>query len=70
MGHDWLMVFGSGDDAPGKSLDEIFHCRRCGAVKHDYRHNGGRRSPNYPTYYRPAGPQPANVEHCPGPRPE
>ena len=52
-GHSWMLVFGSGEDAPNKSLDEIFHCKRCGMVKHDYRHNGGQRSPNYPNFLMP-----------------
>jgi hypothetical protein len=41
-------VFSSGEDAPGKSLDTCEQCNTCGAVIHDYRHNGGQRSPNYP----------------------
>jgi hypothetical protein len=45
---DRLLVFSSGEDAPGKSLDTCEQCKTCGAVIHDYRHNGGQRSPNYP----------------------
>ncbi len=42
------LVFSSGEDAPGKSLDTCEQCNTCGAVIHDYRHGGGLRSPNYP----------------------
>ncbi|HTQ47471.1 MAG TPA: hypothetical protein VMI75_32165 [Polyangiaceae bacterium] len=48
---DHLLVFSSGEDAPGKSLDTLSLCQVCGALVHDYRHNGGQRSPNYPIVY-------------------
>lgn len=48
---DRRLVFSSGEDAPGKSLDTCEQCNTCGAVIHDYRHGGGQRSPNYPMVY-------------------
>ena len=66
--HKWRLVIGKGSDVPNDSLDEVFWCERCGTVKHDYRHGGGLRSPNYPLYYIPGlGPTP-NSQHCVGER--
>lgn len=45
------LIFATGEDAPGKSLDTISQCQQCGAVIHDYAHSGGQRSPNYPMVY-------------------
>ena len=51
--HDWKFICAFGEDAPGKSLDTISHCQKCGAVKHDYAHGGGQTSPNYPMIHKP-----------------
>src|SRR5688572_14313493 len=64
--HKWRLVLGVGEDAPNKSKDEIYWCERCGCVRHDYSHNGGQKSPNYPVFYIPgSGPQP-NSQECKG----
>lgn len=64
-GHDWTLIIGMGEDAPGKSLDEVFWCQACGTVKHDYRHNGGERSPNYPDFFKPGGNEVRFGTECP-----
>lgn len=48
---DTREVFSYGEDAPGKSQDTLSFCNTCGALIHDYRHNGGQKSPNYPVVY-------------------
>lgn len=50
INHEWRFMSAHGEDAPGKSLDTYDQCYRCGLVRHDYSHNGGQRSPNYPIY--------------------
>jgi len=50
--HEWEFWFSTGEDAPGHSKDIVETCNRCGATKHDYRHGGGQRSPNYPMFRR------------------
>lgn len=50
--HHWLFIASHGADAPGCSLDIYEQCARCGAMRHDYRHNGGQTSPNYPVVYK------------------
>jgi hypothetical protein len=51
--HDYLLVSSHGEDAPNNSLDEYKYCHRCGTLRHDYRHNGGQASPNYPLFCTP-----------------
>lgn len=46
--HEFMSAHGQ--DAPGMSCDTYDQCVRCGLVRHDYRHGGGQRSPNYPIY--------------------
>lgn len=48
--HGWRFMSAHGEDAPGRSRDTYEQCFRCGLVRHDYSHNGGQRSPNYPIY--------------------
>ncbi len=50
--HDWKLLTYRGEDAPGRSLDSYSQCSQCGALKHDYAHNGGQTSPNYPLLYK------------------
>ena len=48
--HAYRLVISWGEDAPNKTLDLIYFCPTCGTVKHDYRHNGGQTSSNYPQF--------------------
>lgn len=50
--HQYRVISTHGEDAPNKSLDTYSYCGRCGTLKHDYHHNGGRTSPNYPMFCR------------------
>lgn len=64
MDHEWRLVIATGEDAPNQSRDEIWWCCKCGTVKHEYAHNGGHTSPNYPVYFVPGqGPTP-NSQQC------
>lgn len=56
MNHDWQLVNSAGEDAEGKSLTLNYYCPRCGTLKVDYRHNGGKTSPNFPMYSGIGGP--------------
>jgi hypothetical protein len=60
--HDWVLIFGTGADAAGQSRDEILWCTICGTVRHDYSHNGGRKSPNYPQIHRPKTGKPCDQQ--------
>lgn len=51
--HAWHLIVAKGEDSPGHSLDSVSWCIRCGMVRHDYSHNGGQTSPNYPRYFIP-----------------
>lgn len=48
--HDYVMLGAHGSEAESK--DTYSQCARCNLVKHDYEYNHGRRSPNYPMFYR------------------
>lgn len=61
MTHDWKFVASHGQDAPGQSLDTYEQCSQCGALRHDYRHNGGQTSPNYPVIYKYGASIPTNA---------
>lgn len=47
--HDWVSLFVT-ENAYG-SKDTISQCARCNLVRHDYEYDGGKRSPNYPTFH-------------------
>ena len=52
MNHEWKFIASCGEDAPGKSKDIFEQCTRCGAMRHDYRHNGGQTSPCFPDVHQ------------------
>lgn len=47
--HDFVMLFATENEAGSK--DTISQCARCNVVRHDYEYDGGKRSPNYPTFH-------------------
>ncbi len=48
--HDYVVFFVTTNDVGSK--DTISQCARCNLLRHDYEYDGGKRSPNYPMFFR------------------